>query len=1361
MVRSGGTESRAGAGLVASLLVAMAISASGASAQQLPAINYIADDGLSHSQVWSIFQDSRGYLWVGTSDGLNRFDAVSFSVFRTRDGLRNPTIRTTLEDHDGTLWFGTDSGVSSFDGRRFASFSEAEGLGKGIVWASAKDRFGRLWFGTQYGGVSLLEKGRFRSFSTKEGLASEYVYSLLSDSKGNLWIGHRGGGVTRCVADRDAGLAGCRSFTKSDGLAHEEIRAIVESSDGAIWFGTRGGGISKWDGSRFTTFTTKNGIAENDIYALLVNVRGDLVIGTLNSGISICAPDFSSCRTYSMANGLPDNAILAIYEGRDHALWVGFQSGLTRIASDRMASYAHGSGLPNKTVYAVEADDDGTIWIGTLGGLVRISKATAAGAAAKIDTWTDKLPGKQVWDLHRDRRGRLWVATETGLCLFEAPRGCVDVIDKEDGLPSSELFTLGETRDGALLVTGSAGLSVMRYAGPGRKPELKNYTVKEGLAGSYAFAVAEDGEGRIWVGSDQGLTSIDRETVRRYTTEDGLPINEVHSILIEQSGTTWIGTNGGGLVRFTPPPRGSTARPRFTVFGPANGVPDAIAAIEPDREGRLWIGATDGIFLFDPAKAGMAESIVLKVDKQAGLIANEVNAFATDPEGGLWIGTAGGATRYDPALAQDAPAPPQVTIESLRIPGQFWRAPFTQIVEGQKFAGWLGDAEVMRLPPRLTSLRIDFRGLSFRETSRLRYQVRLEGFDPDWSEPTAESFKEYTNLDPKKYRLAVRASTRPNAWGAPKTFDFEIAPAWWQTRGFLTGSVAGLALLLFGGYRARVYQINRRNRQLESAVDERTDDLRRYARALEEHSRALDRANARIREADRVKSEFLANMSHELRTPLNSIIGFSDVLLPALEPKVGQREFRFLSNIQTSGRYLLLLINNLLDLSKIEAGRAEVFPERINVSEFVESTCEIVQGYSRDRDIEVVARVPDELPEVMVDIPKFKQILLNLLSNAIKFSKSGDVVEVAVTTIPASQSLLRVDSFELAVTDQGPGIRDEDRELIFEEFRQVGGGAAHPGGTGLGLALVRRFVLLMGGRIDLKSTPGSGSTFRVTLPMEVRESTEQMRHLASRDGIQPRIVLVGLERALFAALPPSLENEGFAPVSAHDVDDAVRVAREVDPVAAILSAGVTPTEGWDKLGPMLSEYSLKDLTLGLCVVSGGRVMFAIGLDHVQTIPVTPDEVASAIVSFTGQGVAERGPVLIVDDDMMRDRAIERSISVHGLSARFAQSAAEAIDLAVAEEPSAVVVNLMMGGCCGLDAIRRLQHERRTRHTPVIALVAGEGMTSEQCDTLMKGVTVDEPASFAELALTMHELLRRRSARAVRLAAASLAYPGGT
>jgi CheY-like chemotaxis protein len=253
-------------------------------------------------------------------------------------------------------------------------------------------------------------------------------------------------------------------------------------------------------------------------------------------------------------------------------------------------------------------------------------------------------------------------------------------------------------------------------------------------------------------------------------------------------------------------------------------------------------------------------------------------------------------------------------------------------------------------------------------------------------------------------------------------------------------------------------------------------------------------------------------------------------------------------------------------------------------------------------------------------------------------------------------------------------------------------------------------------------------------------------------------VLLGLERALFATLPPSLENEGFAPVRAADIESAVRVARDVDPVAAVVCVGTTPLEGWEIFPSLLEHYSLKDLTLGVCVMAEGKIALAVGIDFFATLPVNVDELSRAVASFTGLGVAERGPVLIVDDDAARGRAFERALSVYSLSVRFAYSAADALDLAVAEEPSALVVNLTAKGCVGLDAVRRLQHERRTRHTPVIALVASEGIGGAACGELARGAGAEGEASFAELALTMHEMLRRRSARAVRLAARSLSYP---
>lgn len=1322
-------------------------------AQLLPVINYTPDDGLSHSQIWSVYQDSRGYIWVGTTEGLNRFDGVTFTTFGVREGLKNVTIRTVIEDSAHGLWIGTDNGLTYFDGRSFKYYGNNPAAPRGTIWGSTKDRFGRIWFGSQYSGAVVLENGRFHSFTKKDGLAIDYVYSIFADSRGDLWFGHRGAGVTRCTPDAAKGLVNCRIFTVADGLAHDDVHSITEDKDGNIYFATRGGGVSRWDGKSFRTFNTKNGLAQDDVYVVLVTPQNELLVGTIINGMNLCSlPDVQNCRLLTMDNGLPDNALLTAFRDRDNVLWLGFQSGLTRLGNQRLLNYTTRTGLPHQTVYALVANPDDSVWVGTLGGLVKLPSPTAPGLPGKYDVWkSPPLPGIQVWALHRDSRGYLWIATEGGLCRFENQR-CVQSFTQADGLVGDDLVSLGETAAGDLLVTSVEGISILHFAPGSPRPTIRSVTKKDGLIGSTIYAVVEDAEKRIWLGADQGLSCIDGEKVTSYTSHDGLPINEIFALHRDREGAIWIGTNGAGLVRFVPPARGEKLELHFQTYGRAYGVPDSIAAIEAGPRNTMWLGSTAGVTLFDPAKSAAVppvDSTLLTIDRGTGLAGNEVNALSTDSKGRLWIGFAGGAARFDTTAPTAAAPPPRVTIESLRTDGGLWRAPFSGILDSKASSGgWLGKAP-LSLAPTMKSIRVDYRGLSFRDRARLRYQVQLLGFDRGWSDETYETFKEYTNLDPGKYSFRVRAAIRGGSWGVPATLDLDIHPAVWQTKWFLALAVLAFVLLLTAGYQWRTYAINRRNRELEVAVAERTDDLRRYARALEEHSRALDRANARIREADRVKSEFLANMSHELRTPLNSIIGFSDVLVPNLREKIASREFRFLSNIQTAGRYLLLLINNLLDLSKIEAGRAEVFPEKVRVTDLVENTCAIVQGYAADRHIDIVAAVPAGMDDAFIDIPKFKQILLNLLSNAVKFSKSGDVVRVVVRTIPSSHSALGVESFEMSVIDQGPGIRKEDREMIFEEFRQVGGGSIHPGGTGLGLALVKRFVTLLGGSVEVESDTGKGSTFRVLLPMRVQISTEQGRS-AARDESQPRIILLGESAHDAGLLATSLENEGFAPVRVRSARDAVRIARDIGPSGVIAQIGMMPDDGWELIRVMSSERDLSDLAIGICLSVHGRAAYAIAADALLLDPAAPERVAEMVEEFAPRSGDSAPAVLVLESDPGRRHACEAALTSRKFMPRVADSAADVLDLAIAEQPVAVVVNLMLASFTGFEAVRRLQRERRTRHIPVIVLASDGGGRAA-----FRDATPQEDPSYDDLALTLHELLRRQSARAVRLAARSV------
>jgi signal transduction histidine kinase len=275
---------------------------------------------------------------------------------------------------------------------------------------------------------------------------------------------------------------------------------------------------------------------------------------------------------------------------------------------------------------------------------------------------------------------------------------------------------------------------------------------------------------------------------------------------------------------------------------------------------------------------------------------------------------------------------------------------------------------------------------------------------------------------------------------------------------------------------ADLQQKRLRIRALESEEKAQIDQLRRL-------TDELAAANRRIQESDRLKSQFLANMSHELRTPLNSIIGFSEILVDRLESRVETKHYGFLKHIHASGQHLLGIINDILDLSKIEAGKMEIFPEYFSIAPVIESVCHMIRGMTKSYP-RFVVDVPNDLPLIETDLAKFKQVLFNLVSNSIKFSPADSTITISARFIGATQE---EGSINVSVADEGIGIDPQHHEMIFEEFRQIDATVRREfGGTGLGLALVKRFVELQGGRVSLESSPGRGSTFSFRLPVRSR-----------------------------------------------------------------------------------------------------------------------------------------------------------------------------------------------------------------------------------------------------------------------------------
>lgn len=1297
-----------------------------AAAQRLPFTVYSADEGLAASQVWHVLQDRRGYLWVATTWGLCRYDGVSFSTLSIPDGLPSSNVRLTLEDEHGTLWIGTNGGIASYDGRRVVSYAGQGGALAGTIWSGAVDRHGGVWFGSDRGLVSW-NGAEFRTFRRSDGLADDYIYSMLPASDGSLWLGSRGHGVTRCTLEPGGRLGSCRVFTVTDGLSHDAVRAMAEDDAGALYFATRGGGLTRFDGRRFKHFRAADGLPDDDLYALLVSRdRRELIVGS-SAGIGICPlPALSPCRLLGEANGLADDDVHSLYEDREGSLWIGSEGGLSRLVRRDLWSYGEREGLPDRQVYALAADGGGGIWAGTVRGLGHLT--FGPNGEPRAATWRRDagLPADWVWALLKSRRGDLWVGTEEGLSRL-LPSGRFETLTVADGLAGNYVVSLFEDRSGALWVGAIDGLSRLRLDALGRPAEVRTFQAADGLSLQRSYDIAEDAAGRLFIAHGEGLSYRDGDRFAAVGDDSGLDTGSARALAQTTNGTLWAG-GYARLARLVSEP--GSGPPRFVSYGAASGLADLLVlTIADDREGRLLLGTNHGVLSFDPAARSGLGAVHARFDRASGAIASEVshsNAFARDESGRAWFGFKGGLTGFSAELGPSrAPGPLPLLFERLATrSGVEYHAPFSG--RGGPDAPHLGREPIV-LAHQDSNLRVEVRALTFTGEGQLRYQFQLVGFESSWSEPQLEAFRDYTNLDPGAYRLQARAALANGAWSPPVELALEILPAWYQRR--LVSLLLGLMLIatVFAAATFRTRRIRARNRALERDVTERTDDLARYTRALEEHAHALDRANERIRLADRHRSEFLAKMSHELRTPLTSVLGFAALLADGLGGKLESRHARYLENIRESGNQLLRLINNLLDQAKIEAGRMDLQLEPASLESIVESALSMMEGYGATRGVQLAAQLGVDVPPIVVDVAKLRQAILNLLSNAIKFSGRGSAVEVRTRFLPRAESGAEGDLYEIVVADQGPGIEAADQERIFEPFRQLATRGETVAGTGLGLSIARQFVALLGGSLEVESAVGEGAAFRIQLPVNAtaraQGAREPLRTAESGAGDRPRVVVLEPDRGRFTTLAGDLERQGFLAVRAPDSDEARRMLRELRPAVVAVDIYPERLDAWTTLLALEHDLSRAGTPLVLFAFTAGSERgVAASFERLLHAPPAAGELVSALQTATARleglvagrhrALPGRRAVWMASGPRNAPAELDAELAAAGFPCQRPASPGRAQAQAAGGEFAAILVDLADRSAGGFEMAVEMQAGRAFA-SAWIALAPGELTSSER------------------------------------------------
>ncbi|MDM8551556.1 two-component regulator propeller domain-containing protein [Desulfobacterales bacterium HSG2] len=1081
------------------------------------------ENGLSNDNVWGIAQDSHGFMWFGTFDGLNRYDGSTVKVFRHDPddprSLSDNTIRGMCVDHTGTLWVGTwGKGLNQFDRKReqFVRYrhdpDDPRSLSSDAVRTIYEDRSGTLWIGTA-GGLSRLALSEVEGFtcyrhdpSDPHSLGHDGVFSICEDRFGVLWIG-TDGGLSRFDPETEQFVHYRHNPDDPHSLSHNNVRSVCEDRRGRLWVATYGG-LNRFnrDTAQFVRYlhdpADPSCLSHNSVMLVYEDQAGILWVGTFGGGLNQFEQEtetfvryqHNSADTYSLGN----DSVCLIHEDHAGMFWIATDGGGVSIPDRGGKAFRHYRPIPgdpnslsHNAVRAIYEDRAGMIWIGTnSGGLNRLDRQTGQFTHYKHDPDDpDSLRSNSVWAIHEDRTGLLWLGGfGSGLNKFEGDTERFTHYRHDSANPrslsSNNVFAIHEDRTGILWIgTWGGGLNKLNREAEQFARYQHDPADPDTLSHNQVTSVYEDQAGVIWIGTMGGLNRFESETgiFSRYhhdsANPNSLSHNSVMSMYEDRGGRFWIATMGGGLDRL------DREQERFVHHTVKDGLPSntVFGILEEDvsadsRGGNLWLSTTRGLSRFNPRTKTFRN-----YDVSDGLQGNSflpISAYHKSHSGELFFGGTNGFSAFYPDQIRDNPHVPPVVITDFQLANK--RVPIGgESVLRQSVL----ETDHLTLSHSDRVFSFEFAALNYRASGKNRYRYKMEGFEEEWNEvDSARRFATYTNLDPGEYVFRVIGSNNDGLWNEEGTsVRITVTPPWWKTLWFRASVLILVIALIFGGFSWRVRTIESQKRQLATQVEERTQDLRDEKERAEILQKKAEAANL-------AKSTFLANMSHELRTPLNAILGFARLMDRSRAMPPGEKES--LAIIRRSGEHLLNLINDVLDMSKIEAGRTVLTKKDFDIYRLLDDVEEMFCLKAEEKGLRLAFECDVGVPQhIRTDGGKLRQVLVNLLGNAIRFTKKGGI-SVRVRRLPAENGEAKKTDLQFEVEDTGEGIAPDELDALFKAFLQTETGRKSQEGTGLGLPISRKFVQMMGGDITVESEVGRGSVFRFRIRAEAAKGME-------------------------------------------------------------------------------------------------------------------------------------------------------------------------------------------------------------------------------------------------------------------------------